>query len=198
MGENQKIYEKVENYVSNLFIQAGKERVLIHSRRTVFWLLKLMPDADEALKIAALAHDIERISPPPPLERMVAGSAKGWMDPEFLHRHSKKGADIIAEVMSRLEADPEMIERVKFLVAGHEFSGTNDQNMLKDADSVSYFENNVERFLQLRVKRFGKEKVRAKFKWMYSRITSEKAKRIAEPWYQRALAQLEKGDIQSA
>jgi hypothetical protein len=153
-------------------------------------LLKLKPDASEALKIAALAHDIERISPPPPLERMVASSPRGWRDPEFLQRHSEKGAEIIAEVMSRRQAAPEMIEQVKFLVAGHEFSGTREQNILKDADSVSYFESNIEEFLQLKVKTFGKEKVRAKFNWMYNRITSETARRIVEPWYRRALAQL--------
>ena len=32
----------------------------IHSKNTMEWLLKLMPDAGESLKIAALGHDIER------------------------------------------------------------------------------------------------------------------------------------------
>ena len=32
----------------------------IHSKNTLEWLLKLKPDADESLKIAALGHDIER------------------------------------------------------------------------------------------------------------------------------------------
>ena len=31
-----------------------------HSKNTLKWLLKLNPDADEALKIAALGQDIER------------------------------------------------------------------------------------------------------------------------------------------
>ncbi len=185
------LYDQIESCVSDLFKQAGKEAVLEHSRRTVFWLLKLKPDADEALKIAALAHDIERISPPPPLENMVAVSAKGWQEPKFLRQHSEKGADIIARVMSRLEADPRIIERVKFLVAGHEFSGSDDQNVLKDADSVSFFENNVGEFLRLKAKKFGKDKVREKFHWMFSRITLEAAKQIAEPWYRRAVEQLD-------
>jgi len=33
---------------------------LVHSRNTLEWVLKLDPGADEALKIAALGHDIER------------------------------------------------------------------------------------------------------------------------------------------
>ncbi|MCH8014049.1 MAG: hypothetical protein IH823_04570 [Candidatus Dadabacteria bacterium] len=32
----------------------------IHSKNTLKWLLKLRPKADEALRIAALGHDIER------------------------------------------------------------------------------------------------------------------------------------------
>lgn len=190
MRKHRSLYDNVETHVSDLFKQAGKESVLVHSRRTVFWLLELKPDADEALKIAALAHDIERISPPPPLEHMVAASSKGWMDPEFLRRHSTKGADIIAALMSDLGVAPQMIERIKWLVAGHEFSGTDDQNLIKDADSVSFFENNIEQFLHLKAKKFGKQKVRAKFEWMFERISSEHARQIAEPMYKRAIARL--------
>lgn len=197
MEKNQNVYDEIERFVASGLKKAGKEHVLLHSRRTVFWLLELKPDADEALKIAALAHDIERISLAPPLEGMVAGSTEGWMDPAFLNRHSTKGAEIIAEFMNGLEVAPEMIERVKFLVAGHEFSGTNDQNVLKDADSVSFFENNIEVFLDLKVKLFGKEKVRDKIEWMYSRITSETARRIAAPWYHRAMMQLDVGGTKS-
>lgn len=193
LRDHQNLFERIASHISRLFKQAGKESVLIHSQRTVFWLLKLKPDADEALKIAALAHDIERISPPPPLEDMVAASSDGWLDPEFIRRHSTKGAAIIGELMDRLGADPETIERVKFLVAGHELSGTRDQNLLKDADSVSFFENNLEEFLQLKAKKFSKEKVRAKLKWMYSRMSSEAAKRIAAPWYRQAMEQLDHG-----
>lgn len=196
MGENHNLYEKIEGIVAERFKQAGKEPVLLHSRRTVDWLLQLKPDADQALKIAALAHDIERLSPPPPLEDMIADSPRGWRDPEFLRRHSEKGSRIIGKIMEALKADPGTIEAVKFFVAGHEFSGSDDQNLLKDADSVSFFENNVEEFLSLKVKKFGRQKVRAKFIWMFSRITSEAAKRIAAPWYQRALAQLDKGDAE--
>ena len=192
MSDHQNLFEQIASHIAHLFKQAGKEPVLIHSQRTVFWLLKLKPDADEALKIAALAHDIERISPPPPLEDMVAASSDGWLDSEFIRRHSTNGADIIAKLMGRLEADPKQIERVQFLVAGHEYSGTSDQNVLKDADSVSFFENNIEEFLQLKVKKFGKQKVREKFKWMYSRITSEPAKSIAAAWFRAAMEQLDR------
>lgn len=192
MGVNQSLYEKIEKDITDLYIKAGIEPSLLHCRRTVHWLLQLKPDAGEALRIAALAHDIERVAPPL-LELMVAASSKGWLDPEFLRRHSVKGAKMIGGLLEGLMADPGTIEQVTFLVAGHEFAGTKEQNVLKDADSVSFFENNVEKFVHRNAKKFGQEKVRAKFEWMYSRITSQMAKRIAAPWYHRALEQLDRG-----
>ena len=38
---------------------------------------------------------------------------------------------------------------------------------------------------------FGKEKIQQKFDWMYTRISSEKAKQIVKPWYEKAIKELE-------
>ena len=191
MGENQDLYEKIERHISSLYENAAKDVLMKHSQRTIFWLLKLNPDADVALKIAAFTHDIERLASSPPLEHMIAASSEGWQDPEFLRRHSTKGAEIIGEILKGMAVEPGVIDQVQFLVAGHEFPGTDDQNILKDADSISFFENNVMGFLRMHVKTYGKEKVRAKFEWMYSRISSEPARQIVEPWYHQAMAQLD-------
>ena len=32
----------------------------LHAENTLAWVLKLIPEADEALKLAALGHDIDR------------------------------------------------------------------------------------------------------------------------------------------
>ena len=77
------------------------------------------------------------------------------------------------------------------LVSKHEEGGNDDQNLLKDADSVSFFETNISLFLTKHVQDVGKEKVREKFDWMYKRITSEKAKQIARPWYEEAIKNLD-------
>lgn len=55
-----KYYKKAEQFVKESFVKTGKKHEMPHFERTVYWLLKLKPDADEALKIAAIAHDIER------------------------------------------------------------------------------------------------------------------------------------------
>jgi hypothetical protein len=190
--EKSDLYNKVEQYVVQVFNQAKLGHQIIHFRRTVYWLLQLKPDADEGLRIAALTHDIERAFRDPRLEEILEKSPGGFRDPVFLRKHSNHGAAIIAEFLTRQAACPKMIERVKMLVEGHEFAGTDDQNALKDADSLSYFENNVNKFLQRKSKEIGKEKVKAKFDWMFDRITSKKARQIAAPWYQQALLRLEK------
>jgi hypothetical protein len=40
-----------------------------------------------------------------------------------------------------------MIERVMMLVSKHEVGGNDDQNLLKDADAISFLENQIDVFL---------------------------------------------------
>jgi hypothetical protein len=77
------------------------------------------------------------------------------------------------------------------LVSKHEVGGNQDQNLLKDADSISFLENNVDNFVSKKVSETGKDKVRDKFDWMYNRITSETARQIARPWYEAAIKKLD-------
>ncbi len=45
------------------------------------------------------------------------------------------------------------------LVSKHEVGGNEDQNLLKDADSISFFENQVGHFLSKQTAETGKEKL---------------------------------------
>ena len=86
-----------------------------------------------------------------------------------------------------------MVEKVIMLISKHEVGGNDGQNLLKDADSISYFENQIQHFLTAKVADVGKAKVKEKFDWMFSRITSNKAKDIAEPMYEAAINRLSLG-----
>lgn len=68
--------------------------------------------------------------------------------------------------------------------------GTEDENILKDADSISYFENQVPFFLNVMVKKVGKNRVKEKFQWMFDRITLDKAKELARPMFEDAMKKL--------
>jgi hypothetical protein len=184
------LYQKVEQFVVKSFKKAGKKPYQIkHFKRTVYWLKQLKPDAGEALLISAIAHDIERAFRQKDL--IEKKRTARWSANEFLRPHEERGAEIIAEFLKNEGATPELVERVKMLISKHEEGGNEDQNLLKDADSISFFENNVAHFLDKYVREDGKEKVREKFDWMYTRITSEKAKQIATAWYEKAIKDLE-------
>jgi len=114
-----------------------------------------------------------------------------YASPEYSRPHAERGAEIIAEFLKNEGAEEKLIERVKMLVSKHEEGGNQDSNLLKDVDSVSFFENNIPAFLNINVSKRGKEKVKKKFDWMFNRITSKKAKEIAGPWHEDAIKKLQ-------
>lgn len=184
------LYDKAEKFVIDSFTKIGKAHQIKHFERTVYWLKELRPDADEALLIAAISHDIERAyRKEDMLEKKQTSS---YASKDYFRPHEERGAEIIADFLKKENADPEMILRVKTLVSRHEEGGDEDQNLLKDADSISFFENNVPVFLTKNLPEVGKEKIKEKFDWMFNRITSEKAKQIVKEWYQKAIHDLEK------
>jgi hypothetical protein len=181
------LLSKAEQFVVDSFTKIGKEKSIPHFLRTKYWLLELKPDADEAFCISAVAHDIERAFRDPNNDK---AKTAGFLDDFFLKYHPEKGADIMAEFLKSQGANEELIERVKLLISKHETGGNDDQNLLKDADSVSFFENNADSFIKM-AEEIGKDKIKDKFDWMFSRITDERAKEIAKPWYDEALQKLE-------
>lgn len=191
---NSELYKKVERFVIDTFTKAGNDHGIKHFLRTAHWVKVLKPDADEALLISAIAHDIERGFRNHSSYDHIKKSDKGFRSNEHLNHHQNEGARIIGEYLQQIGADKKMIERVKMLVSKHELGGNDDQNLLKDADSVSFFENNVDHFVKKKVGETSKDKVKDKFDWMFNRISSKKAKKFAEPFYQKAKKELLKLD----
>lgn len=184
----QELYKKAEQFVVDSFSKIGKTSQIKHFDRTVYWMKELKPDADEALLISAIAHDIERAFRQEDMEEKKHSFS--YSDPNFFRLHEERGAEIIGKFLEEQGSASDFVEKVKMLVSKHEEGGNDDQNLLKDSDSVSFFETNVSAFLTKHVQEVGKEKVREKFDWMYNRITSEKAKEIARPWYEEAIKKL--------
>jgi len=182
------IYNEAEQFVFDSFNKIGKSSRIRHFERTVHWVKKLKPDADEALLVAAIAHDIERaFLQKDVLEKINSAGSAGT---ELIRPHEERGAEIIADFLKQRNVDTNFIERVKMLVSRHEEGGNDNQNLLKDADSLSFFETYVSIFVNEKAKLDGKEKVRQQFDWIFNRITSEKAKKIAQPMYEKAISAL--------
>ncbi len=140
----------------------------VHSENTLDWLLKLKPNADESLKIAALSHDIERAIEKRKVRR------KDYKDYDaFKDAHALNSAMILAEIMQECNLSKKMIDEVYFLVSHHETGGTKLVDILKDADSISFFDVN----LPLYFARNDLKETKRRCLWGYQRL-SDKGKSI--------------------
>ncbi len=147
----------------------------IHSKNTLEWLLKLMPDADEAFKIAALGHDIERAIE----ERKVKRNDYRNYG-EFKHDHALNSAKILVEIMKQCNVNQELIDKVFFLVQNHEIGGNKKVDLLRDADSISFFHVNLPHYFA----RNTVEETKRRFLWGYKKLPDDLKDVVAEFGYQ--------------
>jgi len=157
---NNEIYTKVEKFVVKMFKKNNDDLNNLNTKhllRTVYWLKELKNDVDEAFLVAAISHDIERAY------GYTKDNKDGFKSEDRLLFHQNEGASIIAKYLQDLGVEPTFIERVKMLVSKHEVGGSDVQNLLKDADSISFFENNIDFFINKLAVERGVDKVKEKF-----------------------------------
>jgi len=152
-----------------------------HFEQTVAWLKRLKPDADEPMLIAAYSHDIARALRQ--VDSKTLFKNKELNDPEVLKEHQEQGAQIMGEFLRDNDYDEVSVKRVENMIRHHEEGGDEESNLLMDADSLSYLEVNAKKHIGL-IDVWGKGKVERKIDWMYSRISSARAKEFAQPYYQ--------------
>lgn len=162
-------FEIIKKEVEAILPNSPLDFELKHSELVLKWVLKLKPDADEALKIAAISHDIDRA--------MTGITEKDLKDyskiNEFKKEHSIRSAKFICDILKKHEYSTGVIEKVKHLVENHEFGGDSETDILTDADSLAYFDYNIPSYL----KRNGEERTKEKIKFMYNRL-SDNAKKL--------------------
>ena len=147
----------------------------IHSKNTLEWLLKLKPDADEALKIAALGHDIERAIE----ERKVRREDYKNYD-EFKDAHASNSAKVLTEIMEACNISKKIADDIFFLVCHHETGGSERVDILRDADSISFFQVNLPDYFI----RNGVEETRKRYLWGYRKLPDNLKRVVAEFDYQ--------------
>lgn len=141
----------------------------IHSKNTLEWLLRLRPDADEALKLAALGHDVERAM----IKRKVRRVDFEDFD-EFKAAHAENSAAILEEVMVDCGLEEGMVEEVCRHVRRHEVGGDPRSNLLKEADGISYFDVNLAMYFE----RNGWDETKRRSEWGFRRL-SKRGRKIA-------------------
>ncbi len=161
-------YNIIKKEIEDILPNSPLEFELAHSRLTLKWLIKLKPDADEALRIAAISHDIDRA-----ITGITEKDLKDFSKlDEFKKEHSIRSANIISDLLKKHNYSKKIIEKVKRLVECHEFGGEKESDVLKEADSLAYFDYNIPFYL----KRNGIEKTKKKIKFMYDRLSGQSKK----------------------
>ncbi|MCK5283759.1 MAG: DUF4202 family protein [Nanoarchaeota archaeon] len=183
--------DKVKQFVKESFENCATGKSVEHFERTVYWIRQLKPNADEAILIAAYAHDIARAFRSTNSEQTF--KTHELNDPEILEEHQKEGAKIMADFLEERGFEKDKIERIANMILKHEIGGDEESVLIKDADSISYLEINAPKHIKKLVVPLGKDKVERKIRWMFERISSEKAKQIAGSFYKRAIDMLESG-----
>lgn len=159
-----------------------------HMLRTPFWLQEIYPEADEAMLLAALCHDIERCFPLRDGEVKPAKTGDDKKDQEYLTWHGNRSAEFAENLLREYGfADDEKMKRIKKIISEHSFGGTKEREAMMDADSLSFFENNAENIAS---KYDDKKRLKEKFDSEFARIFSEKGRKLAKPFYDKAVEKL--------
>jgi len=152
----------IESEIENIISKSQVPEDPIHSKNTRDWVLKLKPEADIALQIAALGHDIERSVK----ERKIKRENFTDYD-EFKRAHSQNSAIILQEILRKYELNQNFIDKVVHLVLLHEFGGGLEANILKYADSISFFDVNLPYYFQ----RHSERETVFRMKWGYKKLS---------------------------
>ncbi len=141
-----------------------------HAINTLKWLVKLCSFADDRMKIAALAHDIERAYKDKKIKR------ENYSDfNEFKRAHAENSAKIVRSILTDLNFSKDFIDDVCELIKLHEFGGNKRADCIKDADSISFFDTNLVLYYQ----REGFEETKRRAIWGYKRL-SDRAKMMVK------------------
>ncbi|MFQ5650973.1 MAG: DUF4202 family protein [bacterium] len=134
-------------------------------------MIRLHKRASTALKVAALAHDVERALPTRKVHR------RDFSDYDaFKRAHAANSARIADELMVAFGLAPPFRARVRFLIENHEHGGyaDNELRVLKDADALSFFHINLPLYAQ----RHQSDEVWFRIKWGYARLSEHARKMV--------------------
>jgi hypothetical protein len=158
-----------------------------HLLRTLEWLDRIVPNAGEAVRIAALTHDMERAfsGPEPPIPISLN-------DPAYDKAHADRSARIVGRWLRENGADEALAVRVEELIRAHETGGSPEASAVQAADSLSFLDTNVDLFLAfVKNGKYSRSQVRLKFTHSYDRIRLPHARELARPLLAHATARLD-------
>ena len=153
---NQRIFQ--------LIAKSNLPEDLPHAKNILKWLLRLKPEADESLRLAALAHDIDRADGHTKVKR---SDFKDYFS--FKAAHAKHSAEILQLILEECQIEKSVVEESCRLVLLHEVGGDDRSNLLMYADSISFFDVNLPHYFR----REGWEETLRRAIWGMKRIPNE-------------------------
>ncbi len=146
-----------------------------HADNTLEWLLRLEPDAGDDLQLAALAHDIDRADDVRKVKRADFDDYDA-----FKSAHARNGAEILRSILIRCDVEGDIVDEACRLVEVHEVGGDPRSDLLKDADSISYFDGNLPLYYQ----REGWAETKRRSLWGYRRLSARAKEFVNKICYQ--------------
>jgi hypothetical protein len=160
-----------------------------HLVRTRDWVLELDPEAGEALRLAALTHDMERHFPGGPVSDLSLQPEEAMA---YRRVHSERSARIVGEWLAD-QGNETLIADVKRLILAHETGGAADEDLIQAADSLSFLETNAALIAGWYTSgKCSRERAKAQHRWMFERIRLERARELARPLYEEAIATVDR------
>ena len=130
------------------------------------WTIRLDPEADLAVQLAALFHDIERlVSEADARVEHQAGDYQAFKD-----EHARRGAEMADAALEQAGVDAQTRIQAARLITGHERMS----DVLNDADALSFFSLNSPGYVDY----FGPEAARRKVAWTLARLRPEARRRL--------------------
>ena len=120
--------------------------------------------------LAALAHDIDRANGETKVRRADFDDYDA-----FKAAHARHGAEILRPMLNACKVARDIVDEACRLVEVHEVGGDPSSELLKDADSISYFDVNLPLYYQ----REGWDETKRRSLWGYRRL-SARARLIVE------------------
>ena len=122
------------------------------------------------MQIATLAHDLDRADERRKIQRSNFNDYN-----QFKAAHAKNSAEILKNILHQCHVEQSIVDEACRLVERYEIGSDPLSDLLKDADSISYFEVNMPLYFQ----REGYDETLKRCIWDYYRL-SPKMKEICQ------------------
>ena len=156
--------EYANQKILQLIAKSNLPEDLPHAKNILKWLLRLKPEADESLRLAALAHDIDRADEHTKVKR---SDFKDYSS--FKTVHAKHSAEILQSILEECKVEKSVVEESCRLVLLHEVGGDDRSDLLMYADSISFFDVNLPHYFR----REGWDETLRRTIWGLKRIPNE-------------------------